>query len=684
MTTKPALIFNNFTQFNYDINKYKNAIGMDSKYSVRKEESEKKYVQYFINKLKDDCKKLNYDTNFDKMVDDFNNFYENYLDDLPNDYLTLQNFTCMVSDILKNLTDNIIDFSNSYDFSFSKLNEIYDPTIPFDVKLQHVKSALSSDFLSRTIFHYENKIKYLSQGVNGGVNLISVQNGANKFNVIEKYMLDNSDPVANLFELLREYIIGTQLLFNVRPFTPNFTTVYGMYIGNDSVPYELNKTAINEYLKRKDRYLKDTVNEYEKYGYFNKNGEMSIANINTSKQRLYMMTEYSKGVSFDVYLKEVIRKDNAYVVFDVINILAQIFRSLIFAHNKIGYVHNDLHTGNILIHEQKKLCYLPEIINIPLLHNSQMVSYVAQIIDFGYSSITNYVNYAYFIYSDDKTTVHTDILRLYTSIMKNLINIRNQGYKNSTLLTIAKFITVLIGSYYFEEYKNDDFTFGYNYYNSVLDNYVKSGLYSNFEYLSPQMNNKIRSAGLQSGVDFYKYFIEKIQSGPMNLYEKIGFSKIPDNELYDYIKLEKRKSYIPLNDLNIDDLLNNLQPTGLDTSQTRIIKRSFVDFSQLCKEVEVAYNTIPDLKEKIDVIVYLCHNIINFSKYIALNTFLILYTKTTNRIPSELNNIFNNDLKNLFALTLALYDELDSSTLPDDYKDMNLKVLADFNEYFVF
>ena len=121
----PTNLFKNFREFNNIINltfKDPNYDDMNRNYENIKKNTEMNNVQLFIDNLKENCKKLNYDTDFEKMVDDFNNFSENYIDNKPNDYLTLQTFTCMVSDILKNFSE-IIRFENydSYEFNISKL-----------------------------------------------------------------------------------------------------------------------------------------------------------------------------------------------------------------------------------------------------------------------------------------------------------------------------------------------------------------------------------------------------------------------------------------------------------------------------------------------------------------------------------------------------------------------------------
>lgn len=674
----PTNLFKNFREFNNIINltfKDPNYDDMNRNYENIKKNTEMNNVQLFIDNLKENCKKLNYDTDFEKMVDDFNNFSENYIDNKPNDYLTLQTFTCMVSDILKNFSE-IIRFENydSYEFNISKLYEIYDPSVALDIKIDNVKNALSSDFLSRTIFNYKNEVKYLAKGANGGVNLIRVFNASDKFNVIEKYMLDTSDPLKNLFSILREYIVGTQILLDIRPYTPNFTSIYGMYISNGPVSFEFDEKIINDYLSSKSSSLAETFDEYGSFGYYYeidelKNKTLNMANLDYENKKLYLLTEYSQGISFLKFIEDAIKSNKISKVYSIMEVISQIYRSLIFAHNAIGYVHNDLHAENIMVYEQPDSIYVPEIVILKNpKHNRQKVKNLAQIIDYGYSSINNYVNYAGYLFSDETTTVHTDILRLYTFILKLLYNLVIDGYNNDTLLTLLQMITVCIGSYYFSELSSFDFSTDLLDFTVILSQYYKSGLLKNYEYLPRDVNLKIRSLGLNNGYDFYEYFIDKIQNAPDNAFEKIGFSIAPDDSLYDYLKLENRKAYVPVNDINLENILESLQPEGLTEDQYDEILGSFVNFIKLIDEL-VLSQSITDIFAKVTITMYIVHNLINYSKTIALNTLLIYYSKQANMVPPELSILYEERLPIMSKVLLNLYDELLLATLPSDVLD---------------
>lgn len=686
-TIKPINILKNFKEFNIIILTEHNNIKykkIKETYEILKAREEDLYVQTFIDDLINNCKKLKYDTELEKMIDTFKNFSQNYLDNIPSDHLSLQKFTCMLSDILKNLTDNILDFNNSYGFNFEKLYQIYDPTIPLDIKINHVKSALTSDFISRTIFDSTSTIKYIAKGANGGVNLINIKNKYGGFNLIEKYMLDDSNPLNNLFEIIREYIIGTQILMKVRPYTPNFVTVHAMYISYDSIEYKFNSKKIVDYLNTRDTNLKSIVLEYGGIGYYNqindyKKSIKNIANIDTDNQKLYMITEFSPGITFSQFIKTIIDNDDISKVNEIISILLQIFRSIIFAHSLLKYVHNDLHCSNILITEQTKNMYVPELISIKnKTHNSQKINYLAQIIDYGYSSIENYVNYNYSIFSDQYTTVHTDIIRIYTHMMKHLDALK----KNDTSFTICKYITVFIGSYYFKDLNKYTMNTNLRDFENVINEYDNSRLLFQYEYLPPYMNIDLINKKLDSGYQFYEYFIDKLRKSPDNLYQKVGLSNISPQELYNFNKLEKEKSVIPSQDFNIENILNQIQPEGLTNEQYSIITKSFDDFLYLCDEVEIAYNTISNLENKIEIVIGLLYNVVNFSKYIGLNTLLIYYSKKSNIIPPELSEIFDYKLNKMKTITINLYGEINLSSLPIDYVDKNLKILQKFDVYF--
>lgn len=679
--------FNDFNELNSNINLYmgiSNYVEVSNNYKSMKIKNDKKYVQYFINDIRSKCKRLKFNHDFVKIIDDFNNFYDNYADDTPLDYVALQNFTCMVSTILNNLNDNIMEFNSSGAYSYKNLYQIYDPSSNMSLKMKNVQSALSSDFLSRSIFHFKNEIKYIAKGSNGGVNLISVNTGKSKFNVIEKYMLKTKTPLETLFSILREYIIGTQLLYNVRKYTPNFTSVYGIYISNDHIPYTFESTVLVDYLRKENNDdLTSIINEYIYNGYYERNKKLNIANINNDNQTLYIMTEYSQGISFSDFLINVVENNDIDKVYDIIGIFAQIYRSLILAYNLIGYVHNDLHCSNIMIHEQKKECYIPEMPNFTGKHNSQKIKYLAQIIDYGYSSVNKYVNYNYLIFSNEKTNVHTDIIRLYTSVLKKLYLIRKQGYDNQTLDLILKYTTMYIGSYYFKKYNSYGSKTNINLYKNVLDDYYNSGLYNNFEYLSDEKKETILSRNLNDGFDFYIYFIKRILKSPD--YEKFGFSNVPKENLYDFTKLEKSKSYDPVDDINLTKILDNLQPDGLTDDQYKIIKKSFDDYYKLCNQVFKVYNDNSiNFYKKVLIIVSFYHCIINFSKYMGLNTFLIYYSKKSNIIPPILRKIFDGNMhKNLLIVLKELKRALD--TIPDSEfkeKEMNQRALFYFEQYF--
>jgi len=680
-------LFDNFEKFYEDIQYNKNLPNVNElnlQYSKKKIEIEQKFVKKFINSIKNKCNDLKYDTNFQKMVDNFNNFYENYIDDLHNDHLTLQNFTCMISSILKNFNLQFKDFITSYGFDNKKLNDIYDPSIPFDTKINYVQNALSSDFLSRTIFHYDNKIKYITKGANGGVNLINVKNGLHEFNIIEKYMLKNINPINSLFSILREYIIGTQLLYRIRKYTPNFTSIYGFYVANDSIPFTLNISLIDDYLKNKrDNLLSSIVEEYIYNGYYFKDMVPSIANIDNSNKTIYLLTEYSKGDTFTNFIENVVKTNNVDRVFDIIGIFAQIYRSLILANGAMKYVHNDLHCSNILIYEQTNEIYVPELSNLKR-HNSQKVKYLAQIIDYGYSSIQDYEFYSYKLFSNEKTTIHTDILRLYTSMLKKLTALRKAGYDNQTIDMILKYTTICIGSYYFKDYNSFNDNTDINLFKEVLIDYDLSNLYGSYEYLSESVNQYILSTNSKSiihGFNFYFKFVDNIYKLKIN--DLVGFRNVSPDKIYDYEKLKRRDSYIPVNDMNLSEILNNIQPDGLTQEQYNIIKNSFLHFSKLCNETISIYNDNDiNLENKISLIISFCHCIINFSKYIALNTFLIYYTKKSNIIPEELINIFDGNIIKEILIILN-YIKKDVFNLPSgSIREQNLRIIDAFEKYF--
>ena len=84
-TIKPINILKNFKEFNiillteHNNIKYKK---IEETYKILKAGEEELYVQTFIDDLINNCKKLKYDTELEKMIDTFKNFSQNYLKDL--------------------------------------------------------------------------------------------------------------------------------------------------------------------------------------------------------------------------------------------------------------------------------------------------------------------------------------------------------------------------------------------------------------------------------------------------------------------------------------------------------------------------------------------------------------------------------------------------------------------------
>lgn len=635
-------------------------------YLVDKYKNDKKLIENnnrykILQSFKKRCKKLKYNTNLQDMINYFTDIEENYIniDNQKDDYLTLQKFSCMVGNILNNFTPFYDEDSIEFRFKYSYLMYIYDYKYDMDKKIKYVKLALNDYFLSDTIFN-NTTIDYVAKGANGSVDVINFRNNDHEFNIIKKDLYKSDNVFENYNEILREFIVGFELLLSVRQYTPNFTAIYGMFFSNSPVQisYDINHNMLNKFSKSS---LKNTLKEYQNksiYSYSankkNKNPTKFIANLNISKNiDINLLSEYSKGKTFKYYLKNIIENNSKDKIYDVLNIITQILRSIIFAYNKIGFVHNDLHCDNIMINTQDKYTYIPEI--IPLIentHNSQNVKYLAQIFDYGFSSIKGYENIVYSnsINSSLSTTVHSDIIIFYTSILRILIEF---SPLNDTVYEIFRFTSMYIGSYYFKFLKNIDFNTTPDELSYLLLKYKTSKLIDEFEYLPENINIKIRNKNLDNAYDFYNYYISKIYNSPNNVFDKIGLSRINDlDSLYDYKKLINSQNKIPVNDMNIENIFDNLPNNELNCYQYNICKKSVIDFIELIDELDNVYKSIvfdkkyTDFINKTDIIIYLLHNIANMSRYIALITFLLVNTKYPERdIPNELIILYTKKIK---------------------------------------
>lgn len=304
----------------------------------------------------------------------------------------LEDFVCYISSFIKEKKFDIM--SNRLDNT--TLNDCINLLINKNdfIKIEILKNDV---FLSKTLFR-SSKIKYLSEGANGSVDKIETYEG-NDF--IQKSMLNNNSDYINN-ELVREFIVGLSLLLSVRDKIPNFTIPYGIYSSNGSLFYPKNsETYKNENI---ESILKESHNIYT----YVKNDEEEnkyIANLDSYNYKYFLITDYSKGKSLT---KELLNIDDKILL----SILFQLIRALIYANRETGFVHNDLHSTNIMITEFSDKIILNDVFNEISNYNCHETNHLVKIIDYGYSSITNYVNYDYHIMSNENTTIHNDIIKI--------------------------------------------------------------------------------------------------------------------------------------------------------------------------------------------------------------------------------------------------------------------------------
>lgn len=691
MTILPLNLLVNFRAYKYEMDYYLKNPDVDTRnreYSNLTKLEQIDNAQIFINKLCKECESVQYSTALNNMVNEFNNFYTTYREDIPNDYLSLQSFVCMVSNILNVLSKDILNYFLNYDFSYKKILDMIDSSVSINEKILNYRTLISDIFLSRTIFSSNSNIKYIAKGANGGVDIISLTNGTDKFNVIEKYMLpDGSDDVSELLNLLRELIISSEILFNVRQYTPNFTTIYGMYVSYDSVPYGMDDAIIDTYISSRPSisstlsFLKN-INIYEK---IDESGSLDrvVGNLDASSKKIYLLTEYAPGNSLSDYIYEIVKDNDVDKAINVIEILLQIFRSLIFAYNKIGYRHNDLHIENVIVSTLKDKIHIPEIVDpkdSTFGHNSQNVKHLAQIIDYGYSSINDYVKYFYSIFSDGQTTVHSDIIRIYTSIMKHLYYLKLDLLENETLYTILKYLTLTVSSYYFNDHTKYKFTDDPFAFSDLLVDYERSGLVDEFESVTFDNNELLIKSGYSTGVNFYEYMIQQINNLTTSEKNKIGLSTVADNQLYDNVGIQQRATYVPAIDINNEKIFKGELPYGLGLVD---IDSIYDTFNNICYEIDFVNSNVTNELQRAEIFTFLYISIYTLSKYIGFYTFLGQYgevEKYTDAAKVELSYKYITLMKNTIPI---IKDQIwDSRSLDNGYIINKLSILDNILTYF--
>ena len=201
--------------------------------------------------------------------------------------------------------------------------------------------------------------------------------------------------------MLFEYYIGSKFINKLRKKTPNFMYTFGIFMCNSLVTVK------------------------------NKTKDLNVGFCDDSKKNnIYLMFEKIDGMTLHEYIQKVNTEQD---LDNVINIILQVMLSLDIAQKEGEYVHNDLHTDNVMLRKIKS----------PISHEylvgkykyKMNMNYIATIIDYGMNrfvengiplGVTIFSKYDVFPY---KNTISTDLFKLLTSSIFSIIvvYVKNQA-----------------------------------------------------------------------------------------------------------------------------------------------------------------------------------------------------------------------------------------------------------------
>jgi hypothetical protein len=199
-------------------------------------------------------------------------------------------------------------------------------------------------------FEGEPDVALLKYGVNKDVNATSS---------LTEYVPDIS------VNLIHEIVVG-YLLNTLSNLTPNFMYYYGGFVCSVPLSSDPDVTSV------KTNYNFDDLCS-------------TVSAANSTVVAMFELVPQAKPLgefTVDTFLA------GALSTVDYTQILAQVFASLDIAHTKLGFIHGDLHGGNILVTKLTK----PEPSIRYTLSNGQTielnnVNYLVKIIDYGFSTI---------------------------------------------------------------------------------------------------------------------------------------------------------------------------------------------------------------------------------------------------------------------------------------------------------
>jgi SAM-dependent methyltransferase len=413
--------------------------------------------------------------------------------------------------------------------------------------------------------------------------------------------------------LLFEYYIGSNFLNKLRSKTPNFMYTYNIFMCNSLLK---PKSMINSSLVINSDFCKDN-----------------------NKKNLYVIFEKIEGKQ--LHEKTIsIKTEND--IDEFLNYLIQVLFALAIAQEEGQYVHNDLHTKNVMIRD----------IDTPFVHeyNVNGVSYkmnlksIATIIDFGMNrfvengmpigstifynmNIIPYLNNTcYDVYKIIMTTI-TGIEWVFTQnkFSNDLINKKDKFVDIFMTFFQNKYDYYNIVKHWNEnrKYQNTNKSAKKNYIDALFKGSEKLFAFDNIDnvfYSQVTPINVIEHIRTQFPDEWNKHVIstlkiknEDLLKTYINVYDPFFteeeysdylFSKIYKNNIYLHKFTEQKNTLFNMFNkemnlpLNINSCMINQESLILDTNSLIDLEKTIGDISKLDKIVSKYKNTISQNKDK--------------------------------------------------------------------------------------
>ena len=167
-----------------------------------------------------------------------------------------------------------------------------------------------------------------------------------------KLVIKTPRDLSDVRYILFEYYIGYNFINKLREKTPNFMYTYGVFMCN---PILVKESILSDNMILSKNFCKDNM-----------------------KKNIYVLFEKIDGITLHEYIQNITKEEE----FDnIVNFILQIMLSLEIAQKEGEYVHNDLHTNNVMIRKIPK-SFIHEYI-IGKNKYSMELDYIATIIDYG-------------------------------------------------------------------------------------------------------------------------------------------------------------------------------------------------------------------------------------------------------------------------------------------------------------